>query len=760
MSSKNLRLLVSFASSDKLSGPLKKIVGLGESGSERLAAMKKEARGLGRELRNQQGDIARVVAEGGKLGSLVQKERQLKEQVEQTNRAIERQTRLNRINASVDAMKQRGADLRSSGVQNVTEGGAILAPLALAGKGAMDFQSGMTDIALKAELSRKETALLKGNIIAAARAAKQLPESMRAGVDTLAGFGLTPQQAAQMVSPIGKVATAYKAEIDDLASASYANFSNLKIPINQTGKALEIMASAGNAGAFEIKDMAQYFPSLTAAAQALGQKGVSAIADLSAAAQIARKGTGDSASAATNLQNLLAKINTAETIKKFDKFGVDLPAAMKKAYAEGKTPLEAIATITNQTLGGDLSKISFLFGDMQAQQALRPLIQNMDEYRKIRTDALASKGAVDAAFARRTEDANVSTRAMIGNLQRMAIVAGPVLLPPLVALTEKMLLITDRVTGWMQANPKATKTIITMVAGLGALKIGLGALQIVFGTLLGPFSTVFRLVMTNGPMLIKLFGGMRTAALFLARGVLQAGAMMLANPIVLVITAIVAAVGLAGYLIYKHWDKISGAFKAGVAWVKSAIGGLPDWLKSLGGMMMQGLLAAISPGLLAQRLVAVARSGIAAFKNFFGIKSPSRLMMGMGGYITDGLAAGIDRGRTAPIRAARTMAAGVTGASLATASMALAAPADTGPSRRPAFEAGQSLASAARTSPAYRVVAGSDGATIHIGSLTINVQAAPGQSPQDIADAIEEKLKELDGSAKATKRSSFADDDD
>ena len=48
MSSQNLRLNVMFAASDRLSGSLKKIIGLGQTGSEKLAAMKREARDVGR----------------------------------------------------------------------------------------------------------------------------------------------------------------------------------------------------------------------------------------------------------------------------------------------------------------------------------------------------------------------------------------------------------------------------------------------------------------------------------------------------------------------------------------------------------------------------------------------------------------------------------------------------------------------------------------------------------------------------------------
>lgn len=105
-----------------------------------------------------------------------------------------------------------------------------------------------------------------------------------------------------------------------------------------------------------------------------------------------------------NLGNVLQKITSPATVKAFEKMGVDLPAALKRMYAEGKTPIEAIAELTNKTLKGDLSRIGFLFEDAQVQAGLRPLIQNMEEYRRIRAEAGNAGGTTDRDFAERMRD--------------------------------------------------------------------------------------------------------------------------------------------------------------------------------------------------------------------------------------------------------------------------------------------------------------------------------------------------------------------
>jgi TP901 family phage tail tape measure protein len=652
-----LSLLVNFIGVDRMSGALKNIVGLGNRGSRSLRSLAGDSRRLSRDLRSVQREIARGA---GNVTDLINRERDLERQLAQTNIQLQRQQRLTAIDADRAAMQRRGEDLKNRGRDNVIGGAALAAPIILAMKSAAEFSSGMVDIQQKAELTDAATNAMASNITRAAKAARQMPEDMRAGVDVLSGFGLDPRKAVQMIAPIGRLGTAFKVELADGAAAAYANLNNLKVPIDQTGKALDVMAAAGNAGAFEVKDMARWFPGLTAQMQALGQKGVPAVADLSAALQIARRGAGDADAAANNVQNLLSKINAPATVKAFEKnFGIDLPAALKKAYAQGKTPLEAIAELSSRATGGDLGKLGYVFEDMQAQSALRSMIQNMDDFRSMRAQIADASGTTDRAFDQRVaRDATVQWRAFLGTASSVAIVLGTTLLPVGTEVLGMLGNAASYVGDWAQANPVLAASIMKGAAALISLKIGLGVAQFALGTILGPIGSVIAIARKAGPVL----GALRMAALFLGQGFLRAGAMMLANPIVLVITAVVVAIGAAAYLIYTHWDSIKAAFSAGVAWVKQSLGALPAWMRNIGSMMMQGLLMAINPAALAQKLIGMAKYGVQQFKAYLGIKSPSRLFMALGGHVAGGLERGIDGNRRGPANAARRLAVGVAAA--------------------------------------------------------------------------------------------------
>lgn len=724
MSSNALNLIVKFTGVDKLSSGIRNMVSSSSAAQRALKGLRDEEKRLRTELREVNDAMRRS---GGNLTWIINRQSELESSLAGVNRQMERQRSILARQAQVARISARGQQMQSAGTNNMVTGTAMLSPFVLAGKAAMDFSSGMVDIQQKAGLTNRETQAMAANILRMSKAAHQLPEDMRAGVDTLSGFGLDPRVAVQMIGPIGRLGTAFKVDLSDGAAAAYANLNNLKVPLSDTARSLDVMAAAGNAGAFEVKDMAKWFPSLTAQMQSLGQKGVPAVADLSAALQIARRGTGDADSAANNVQNLLSKLQAPATIRAFQKnFGIDLPAAMRRAYAQGKTPLEAIAELTQKATGGDLSKLGYAFEDMQAQGALRSLIQNLDDYRKIRADAARAGGTVQAAFTQRElQDASTQWKGFTGGLQAFAIIVGTKIMPAANQLLGNVNAMMSGVGNWIQQNPKLASGLINLVGSLTLARIAFGGLQFAFGTILGPLAKGWSLFMRFRELggvaaavgrLSTAFAAVRSAALIMAEGVMRAGALMLANPMIAAIVLIGVAIAGAAYLVYTNWDKIKAAFGAGVAWVKSALGALPAWMKSIGSMMMDGLLMALNPVLLANRLLAVARGGITAFKNFFGIKSPSRLMMQMGGHVATGLAMGLDQGRGRPMRSMGRLAAGVAGAG----ALAIAGPA--------------SAATGAGPAP---------GAAM--GNIEIHIHQQPGESADELARRVMKLLERRGG---------------
>lgn len=220
--------------------------------------------------------------------------------------------------------------------------------------------------------------------------------------------------------------------------------------------------------------------------------------------------------------------------------------------------------------------------------------------------------------------------------QDMSVTIGQELLP---AITPAIQTITGMIKSFSNMSPTTRKWVVLL--GVGAAAIG--------------------------PLLLGI-AGIATAIGALAP---------IVGAIGLPFLAVAAAIGVVAYLIYANWDKIKAAFNTGVEWMKGVFAALPDWMKNIGSMMMQGLLMSLNPALLVTKLIGIAKSGVTAFKNYFGIKSPSRLFMEMGGHINDGLGIGLERGQGRPMRAVGKMAGAVAGAGALALSPAASARAPT-----------------------------------------------------------------------------------
>lgn len=532
------------------------------------------------------------------------------------SRAIE--TALTRLQSLQANNSRRLDEMRGRMVEATAVGYALYRALSSPTEAAAAFETKLEDIAQKIEAPISALPQLGKEIRKVARDTTQSAAAMADGMDVLAGMGASRDDSLGMLPDIGRAATAYNAEITDLSQAGYAALDNLKVPATQFGLALDAMAQAGKAGAFELKDMAKYFPMLGAGYQALGQKGVPAVADLSAALQIVRKGTGDSASAATNLANILQKINAPLTRKSFAKMGVNLEKEMKKAAKAGLTPIEAIAEITNRTLKGDLGKLGDLFQDAQVQQGLRPIIQNMQEYRRIREEAMKAQGVVQEDYDRRLKtSANASKRFRIA-IENISLAIGTALLPALNDIGDVIVPIINRMAEFAEAHPALTSAIVATAAALIALRVASIAAQFSLlwlrgGLLTGGIVALKSLRFALTPVTASL-RALRTAMIGYVAAASIAGngsalAIMgrsligLLNPLRLVsfafralklaligsgIGAIVVGIAMAGTWIYNNWQGIKDllvgvgeGFRAGLEPVKPILQPVVDLAKRL-----------------------------------------------------------------------------------------------------------------------------------------------------------------------------------
>ena len=289
------------------------------------------------------------------------------------------------------------------------------------------------------------------------------------------------------------------------------------------------------------------------------------------------------------------------------------------------------------------------------KMGLKPIKGELTEQQKIMARAgliMARTTAAQGDLARTSGSTANQLRASEAAWQNMSLIVGTQLIP---ALTPLIQTFTQIIQGFATLSPETRKWIV-IIGGIAA----------VAGPILVGVASIAGAIATLAPILAGAGAGV---AMFVG-----------------VWLPLAAVIGYAAYQIYSNWDgisgwfsakwqAISGAFSTGVAAVKGVISALPAFLTNIGKMMMDGLLLAINPLALGVKLIQMAKNGITAFKAYLGIKSPSRLMMEMGGHVATGLGMGLDQGRGQPVRAMGRMAGAVAGAGAMALAPAAAAPA-------------------------------------------------------------------------------------
>lgn len=246
-------------------------------------------------------------------------------------------------------------------------------------------------------------------------------DEITGGLDGLVSAGKSLEDAMALLPAVARTAQASGAAVGDMAATAVSVGDSFRIMAGEMETAFDVMAAGGKAGKFELRDMAQYLPSLAPAFAAIGYEGVEGLTKAVAMLQVVRTQTGEAGEAATNMANVLQKMETEETAKKFADFGVDLRREMGKARREGRDLLETFLDLSDQALQGDLSKIPQLFTDAEFGKGMRALLSQRELLKQIRRDIEATaKGTVGRDLSRVVGDAEAGLQRLSNAFDKLA----------------------------------------------------------------------------------------------------------------------------------------------------------------------------------------------------------------------------------------------------------------------------------------------------------------------------------------------------
>jgi len=391
---------------------------------------------------------------------------------------------------------------------------AVGAPVIGAVREAAGFGDAVKDIAIVGELTAAEEKRLGASLRAVALNVNQTAEDMARGVGLLIANGMEAKAAAQQAQLLGRFTTATRASFDD-AAKMMVSFSQLGVSADQMALAFSQAAKAGKLGSFEVRDMARWFPQLGGYLKAIGITGNEAVVNMASRLQVAMKTAGSTDEAANNFRNFLAKLTSPDTVKDFEKLGLDLQGSMLRLARQGLDPIEGAVGMILQKVGqrapevtrelealskelasikdpaeraaemerrramiealGQRAGLGQMFQDMQAVGYLLAEIQNRDDLKRIRAEVATGKNAdgqmsLDADFAKRLESPVEQMKAMRIAMSDMAMAVGDALLPALNDILQTVKPVVLGLANWAKEHPALIKGAVGFALGLATVK--------------------------------------------------------------------------------------------------------------------------------------------------------------------------------------------------------------------------------------------------------------------------------------------------
>jgi TP901 family phage tail tape measure protein len=167
-----------------------------------------------------------------------------------------------------------------------------------------------------------------------------LEELMASGV-------VSNADAIKMLPELVKAGSAANADPTALAQIALRSMQTFRIEAGDVPNVLNMALAAGQAGGFELKDMARWLPQQMAAATLTGMSGREGFARLAALNQAAAITAGTKDEAGNNVVNLLAKINSRDTAVDAKKLGIDLPRYLQQRLGAGVDGVTAFGDLVS-----------------------------------------------------------------------------------------------------------------------------------------------------------------------------------------------------------------------------------------------------------------------------------------------------------------------------------------------------------------------------------------------------------------------------
>lgn len=555
-----------------------------------FAAAKREATRLGTAMdadaATTQALRAKLAAAGVNTGQFGAAQRRLKADLDAARAAADRQSQaldrarrrtegLAKARAKMDATLGRSQSIAASGAAGMATGGVALAGISRIAGAGIGFEEQMSGVAAISRLD-KTSAEYK----ALEEQAKKLGASTSfsaseaaAGMQFLAMSGFDANQVLAAMPGMLDLAKAGNMDLAKTADIASNILSGFGLEAADMGRVGDVLAATFTRSNVNLEMLGESMKYVAPVAKELG----ASVEDAAAMA------------------GLLGNVGIQGSMA-----GTALRALYTRLAAPPKKGAEALAQIGVETrkANGDMRDMSDIMSDVAKKTEKLGNAERMGIFKAVAGDEAGAAMAQlvnEGGAGKITQFADINRNSQ-GEASKIASVMGDNTAGDIkgfwssveglnIALTETNITplrdLIQTATGavrvvadWVRENPRLAGGLAKVAAVIAGLVFAAGSLAVAVAGILGPFAMARFAMTTLGVKagglrssfgwikkgLSGLMSVARIAFPLMVSGIRAVGIALMTNPIGLIITAIVAAIAAAAYLIYSNWEPISGFF--------------------------------------------------------------------------------------------------------------------------------------------------------------------------------------------------------
>ncbi len=446
-------------------------------------------------------------------------------------------------------------------------------------KTGADYEAGMSKVQAISGATESEMERL-GN--EAMRMASQTKFSTSEAAEAYQYMAMAGWDAGQMVDGLAGIMNLAAASEESLGTTSDIVTDALTafgLAAADSGRFADILAAASNSANTNVSMLGESFKYVAPVAGALGYSAEDTAVALGLMANSGIKASQAGTTLRTAITNMASPTKNMATV--MDQYGISLTDADGNMLSLGEVMGQLREKMGGLDESTQASAASMLFGKEAMSGMLAIINAAPEDFNKL-TEAINNSSGTTQEMAAIMNDNAAGAMAMLSSAINVLFTnLSQLLIPTFTSVVQKI----TEVVQWFNSLDQGTQKMILTIAGIaaaaGPVLIVIGKLITALTTIGGAISTVVGFV-TSGISTIMGIGGQ------LMSGIKALFALIMAHPVVAVVTAIIAAVVLLWQnceafrdAVSAIWEAIVGFFRAAAEAIKTAFDGVVEFFSGV-----------------------------------------------------------------------------------------------------------------------------------------------------------------------------------